>query len=125
VVALGAACFGLFGAATLLFSKATLGCWGAAVAVALVFGLGRATWEGNFKASVADDLRDDSTAAFANVTVQSGLASTLGFLLNRSASPRVMATIVITCAGAAAVSQVVAAKVRGEPRTAYAATDAA
>jgi len=125
VVALGAACFGLFGAATLLFSRATLGCWGAAVAVAVVFGFGRATWEGNFKSSVADDLRDDATAAFANVTVQSGLASTLGFLLNRSESPRVVAMIVITCAGAAAASQVVAAKVRGEPRTAYAATDAA
>ena len=76
VVALGGACFGLFAVATLIFSRESLGCWTAAVALAVVFGAGRATWEGNFKSSVADDFHDATTAAFANVTVQSGLAST-------------------------------------------------
>ena len=79
VVALGGACFGLFAVATLIFSREALGCWLASVGLAVVFGAGRATWEGNFKSSVADDFHDATTAAFANVTVQSGLASTLGF----------------------------------------------
>jgi len=123
VVALGGACFGLFGVATLIFSKETLGCWLASVGLAVVFGAGRATWEGNFKSSVADDFHDAATAAFANVTVQSGLASTLGFLLNRSLTPRAVATVVVACSVAAGSSQFVAARIRSEPRTTYAATD--
>ena len=101
-----------------------LGCWAAAVALAVVFGAGRATWEGNFKSSVADDFHDDhATAAFANVTVQSGLASTLGFLLNAHAPPRLVATIVVASSGAGDLSQAVAAKIRSNPQTTYAATD--
>jgi MFS family permease len=123
VVALGGACFGFFGVATLIFSRESLGCWAAAVALAVVFGAGRATWEGNFKSSVADDFHDATTAAFANVTVQSGLASTLGFLLNRSMSPRAVAMIVVASSVAAIASQAAAAKIRSEPRTTYAATD--
>ena len=123
VVALGGACFGLFAVATLIFSREALGCWGAAVALAVVFGAGRATWEGNFKSSVADDFHDATTAAFANVTVQSGLASTLGFALNAHAPPRLVAIIVVACSAAAATAQAVAAKIRSEPRTTYAATD--
>ena len=123
MVALGAACFGCFGATTLIFSKETLGCWTWSVALAVVFGAGRATWEGNFKSSVADDLPEATTAAFANVTVQSGLASTLGFLLNRSLTPRTVATIVVASSVVAMASQFVAAQIRSPPRTAYAATD--
>ena len=95
----------------------------AAVGLAVVFGAGRATWEGNFKSSVADDLPEATTAAFANVTVQSGLASTLGFLLNRSLTPRTVATIVVASSVVAMASQFVAAQIRSPPRTAYAATD--
>ncbi len=123
VVALGGACFGLFAVATLIFSREALGCWAAAVALAVVFGAGRATWEGNFKSSVADDFHDATTAAFANVTVQSGLASTCGFVLNRSMSPRAVATIVVASSVVAMASQFVAARIRSEPRTTYAATD--
>jgi hypothetical protein len=123
VVALGGACFGLFAVATLIFSREALGCWLASVGLAVVFGAGRATWEGNFKSSVADDFHDATTAAFANVTLQSGLASTLGFLLNAHAPPRLVAIIVVACAAAAAASQAVATKIRSEPRTTYAATD--
>ena len=95
-----------------------------AVALAVVFGAGRATWEGNFKSSVADDFPDsNATAAFANVTVQSGLASTLGFLLNRSLTPRAVATIVAAFSVAAMASQAVAARIRSNPQTTYAATD--
>ena len=124
VVALGGACFGLFAVATLIFSREALGRWAAAVALAVVFGTGRATWEGNFKSSVADDFHDNTaTAAFANVTVQSGLASTLGFFLNAHAPPRLVAIIVVACSVAAATAQAIAAKIRSEPRTTYAATD--
>ena len=124
VVALGGACFGLFAVATLIFSRESLGCWTAAIALAVVFGAGRATWEGNFKSSVADDFHNDhATAAFANVTVQSGLASTLGFLLNAHAPPRLVAMVVAACSAAAALSQFVAAKIRSNPQTTYAATD--
>ena len=86
-----------------------------AVALAVVFGAGRATWEENFKSSVADDFHDATTAAFANVTVQSGLASTLGFLLNAHAPPRLVAIIVVACSAAAIASQAVAAKIRSKP----------
>ena len=109
--------------ATLIFSRESLGCWAAAVALAVVFGAGRATWEGNFKSSVADDFHDATTAAFANVTVQSGLASTLGFLLNAHAPPRLVAIIVVASSGAAIASQAAAAKIRSNPQTTYAATD--
>ena len=78
----------------------------------------------NFKSSVADDFHNDhATAAFANVTVQSGLASTLGFLLNAHAPPRLVAMVVAACSAAAALSQFVAAKIRSNPQTTYAATD--
>ena len=123
MVALGGACFGLFAVATLIFSRETLGCWLASVGLAVVFGAGRATWEGNFKSSVADDFHDATTAAFANVTVQSGLASTLGFLLNAHAPPRLVAIIVVASSGAAIASQAAAAKIRSNPQTTYAATD--
>ena len=123
MVALGAARFGCFGVTTLIFSKETLGCWTWSVALAVVFGAGRATWEGNFKSSVADDFHDATTAAFANVTVQSGLASTLGFLLNAHAPPHLVAIIVVACSVAAATAQAVAAKIRSNPQTTYAATD--
>ena len=108
---------------TLIFSKETLGCWTWSVALAVVFGAGRATWEGNFKSSVADDLPEATSAAFANVTVQSGLASTLGFLLNAHAPPHLVAIIVVACSVAAATAQAVAAQIRPPPRTTYAATD--
>merc|ERR1711871_61973 len=53
--------------------------WAALVPLYMLYGLGRSAWEGPFKGTFADYFPDDKEAAFANVQLQSGLASTIGF----------------------------------------------
>ncbi|KAJ8603718.1 hypothetical protein CTAYLR_000211 [Chrysophaeum taylorii] len=81
IVLWGAICFALFSLANLFFAASALGHWPFLVVLAAIFGSGRSVWEGSFKATFADYFPDDSAAAFANVQLQSGIASTIGFFL--------------------------------------------
>lgn len=86
VVAVGAVCFASFAAVNLYVPVNSLGHWPTVACLAVLFGSARSTWEGAFKATVADFFPDDAPAAFANVQLQSGIASTIGFFLNSSSS---------------------------------------
>ena len=93
-----------FGAATLIFSRETLGCWLASVGLAVVFGAGRATWEGNFKSEPADDFHDarDGGVRQRDCAVRPRVDP--GFLL-RASAPLLVAIIVVACSVAAATAQ--------------------
>mmetsp|Transcript_19058 Transcript_19058/g.24701 ORF Transcript_19058/g.24701 Transcript_19058/m.24701 type:complete len:450 (+) Transcript_19058:61-1410(+) len=98
VVAFGAICIFIFAIINLIFSSASLGSWPIIIAMAILFGAGRSTWEGNFKATFADYFPNDVKAAFANVQLQSGLATALGFILVLAAPPVVVGCCVAgTC----------------------------
>ena len=109
VVAWGACCFGAFGVANLVAGKENLGHWGALVPLAIAFGSGRSVWETNFKATFADYFPDAKEAAFANVQLQSGVASTVGFFVIPRISPAQLGAVAVFWSAAAFVFQFVAA----------------
>lgn len=55
--------------------------WQSLVFVYTMHGTGRATFEGTLKATFADYFANEKEGAFANIILQNGLASTLGFIL--------------------------------------------
>lgn len=80
VIVLGGSCWALFALCFLISPlRAQLTTWATLVPLYIVYGMGRATWEGQFKAVWADFFPNDSKAAFANVIMQSGLSSSIGF----------------------------------------------
>jgi len=115
MVALGALCFAVFVLAFAVQSRAdqihTIGSsWSALVLLYMLYGAGRGAWEGVFKAFVADVFPDAKEAAFANVQLQSGLASTIGFFLfpvldRMPDGMTVLAVIAVSCAGLAILAQ--------------------
>ncbi|KAH8065090.1 hypothetical protein JL722_1993 [Aureococcus anophagefferens] len=114
VVALGACCFGTFAVANLSLAPAALGSWPALVPLAVVFGCGRSTWETNFKATFADYFPHAKEAAFANVQLQSGVASTIGFFVNPRITPDQLGYVALTCSLAAVGAQFAAAKLHAK-----------
>ena len=108
LVALGAGCFLAFGAANVLWRAPALGAWPALVPLAVCFGAGRSVWETNFKATFADYFPETKEAAFANVQLQSGVASTIGFFVNSRISPDQLGYVAVSCSAAAFVSQFLA-----------------
>ena len=52
-----------------------------------MYGCGRSIWESTTKAVFADFFPDDPQAAFANIVLQSGLASTIAFFVFPDLSP--------------------------------------
>ena len=109
VVLAGAACFGAFALVNLNVPAESLQTWRVIVPLVAVFGVGRATWENNFKATFADYFPNDKTAAFANVQLQSGIASTVGFFLNNAkVSATTIGHVALYSAGLALVFQVLA-----------------
>mmetsp|Transcript_9487 Transcript_9487/g.30993 ORF Transcript_9487/g.30993 Transcript_9487/m.30993 type:complete len:521 (-) Transcript_9487:95-1657(-) len=110
LVVWGALCISSFAAVNLAFSTSALGKWSVAVPLATLFGSGRAIWEGSFKATFADYFPNDLEAAFANVVIQSGLASTIGFFLVFAAPLYVVGGLVIFFGALAAVAQLYASR---------------
>mmetsp|Transcript_13021 Transcript_13021/g.19494 ORF Transcript_13021/g.19494 Transcript_13021/m.19494 type:complete len:484 (+) Transcript_13021:105-1556(+) len=108
IVAFGSLCILLFALINLLFSPAQLGTWPLIIALAFVFGVGRSTWEGSFKATFADYFPNDTKAAFANVQLQMGIATALGFILDIVTSPTVVGLCVILCSFIAFFAQLLA-----------------
>lgn len=109
IVAFGGLCFGAFGVANLASTPAALGHWAALLPLAIVFGCGRSIWETNFKATFADYFPKDVEAAFANVQLQSGVASTIGFFVIPRITPTALGWIAVVCAVLAVLFQFVAA----------------
>ena len=82
--------------------------------LAVVFGCGRSTWETNFKATFADYFPHAKEAAFANVQLQSGVASTIGFFVNPRITPDQLGYGALTCSLAAGGAQFAAAKLHAK-----------
>ena len=74
------------------------------IALYILHGVGRGVWESTNKAVILDFFPNDAMAAFANVIVSSGLASTIGFFMyefdkDLQDNPVVVTTItVVLCA---------------------------
>ncbi|GAX22536.1 hypothetical protein FisN_14Hh159 [Fistulifera solaris] len=83
ILTLGSVCF-LCVAAPFLMTNFTLGRWNTVgvVVVYTLHGIGRATFEGTLKASFADLFSHEKEGAFANIILQNGLASAIGFFIS-------------------------------------------
>eukprot|EP00755_Sulcionema_specki_P012471 Sspe_Gene.51500::Locus_28588_Transcript_1_1_Confidence_1.000_Length_1541::g.51500::m.51500 len=77
----GGLCFLTFSTSFLIFSEDTLGKWAALGPLFVIYGMARASWEGPMKAVFANMFKDNSDAAFANVILQLGSASTAAFFM--------------------------------------------
>ena len=104
VMLIGMCCFLGFGSAfyftdytmssdTTLAEK--LGKWGILAPLFFVFGCGRAVWEGQNKAVYADMFKATPEAAFANLILQLGTTSTLGFLFFHLMSAKLRESILV------------------------------
>jgi len=80
---LGSVCFTSFALAFLCFRAILLKRWPWTALILLfsMFGFGRAVWEGTNKAVFADFFPENPQAAFANIYLQSGAATTIAFFL--------------------------------------------
>uniref|UniRef100_A0A7S2CTI9 Uncharacterized protein n=1 Tax=Florenciella parvula TaxID=236787 RepID=A0A7S2CTI9_9STRA len=85
VMVLGAICFVFVAAMSYALDDGELrhALW----IVYIVYGCGRSIWESTTKAVFADFFPDDPQAAFANIVLQSGLASTVAFFVFPDLSP--------------------------------------
>jgi len=97
VMLMGSACFLLF---VLPFNFSPnpvddLGSWAVLVPFFMVYGVGRAVWEGPNKAVIADFFPESPEAAFANLILQNGSASALAFFLFPSLSVTVQQWLVV------------------------------
>eukprot|EP00298_Acanthocystis_sp_HF-20_P010486 c18881_g1_i1.p1 GENE.c18881_g1_i1~~c18881_g1_i1.p1 ORF type:complete len:458 (+),score=177.54 c18881_g1_i1:84-1376(+) len=79
----------------LAFSDKTLGTWGWCVVLYLLHGAGRGIFESTNKAVIADFFPTKAPAAFANVIVSSGGASSIGFFLFPNVSRDVQLVVCI------------------------------
>jgi hypothetical protein len=83
ILTLGSVCF-LCVAAPFLMTNFRLGGWNTVevVVVYTLHGIGRATFEGTLKASFVDLFSQEKEGAFANIILQNGLASAIGFFIS-------------------------------------------
>jgi hypothetical protein len=83
ILTVGAACFSLVALPFVLLPNIERQ-WSPIMLVAVytVHGIGRATFEGTLKATFADFFPHEKEGAFANIIVQNGLASAIGFVLS-------------------------------------------
>jgi len=95
VISLGALVYLIELVVYLSYTAEQMGSWGRLVPMYILHGLGRAVWEGTNKAVIADYFPGEKSAgAFANVVLQSGLSSAIGFFAFPHATQDQM---VITC----------------------------
>jgi hypothetical protein len=92
---LGNVCFFVVAISFLVGSEKQLGTWTAVVPIYMVYGIGRGIWESVNKAINADLFPDDAAAAFANITMQSGFASSMAFFIFPNVHKNVMACFVL------------------------------
>lgn len=91
----------LLGAVVFLFEVVVLygltveevGHWPVLVCLFSAHGVGRAVWEGPNRALIADYFPDDREGAFANIIMQNGVASTVGYFLFPHLSAKPMLVI--------------------------------
>merc|ERR1712071_751571 len=75
-------------------------------------GLGRATYESTLRAEFADMFPLEKEGAFANIILQNGLSSTLGYFLSPIISPLVYAWIVVSISTLAIIGYLRAKKIQ-------------
>lgn len=85
----------------LAFAPAQLGRWSVLLPLYAAHGLGRSVWEGPNRALTADFFSANREGAFANMIMQNGLASTVGYFAFPLISPTAMAAV---CAASLALS---------------------
>jgi hypothetical protein len=92
VIVFGQLCWLGFAAVFLLVptdeTAVRLGTWTTLVPLICLFGLARATWEGPWKGVMVDMFPGESEAAFANLILQNGGASTIWFFVFPSLTPK-------------------------------------
>lgn len=81
--------------ALLLCSPQQLGRWSVLLPLYAAHGLGRAVWEGPNRALTADFFPTEREGAFANMVMQNGLASTVGYFAFPAMSPAAMAAVCV------------------------------
>ena len=77
---MGSVCFAALAGIFIIFPGTDKG-WGILVFCYSLMGFGRATFESTLRATFADFFAKDIDGAFANIILQSGLASALAFFL--------------------------------------------
>ena len=85
VLMMGSLCFLCVAGSFILFphvsSESQQWTWWSLVAIYTLHGIGRATFEGTLKSTFADYFSYEKEGAFANIILQNGLSSALGFAL--------------------------------------------
>jgi MFS family permease len=88
ILLVGALCFGFVALPFLIFPGIENWNWMALAFVYAMQGTGRSTFEGTLKATFADYFAYEKEGAFANIILQNGLASSLGYLMSFTLSCR-------------------------------------
>lgn len=78
---LGSAAFAVLAVICMVDDEDAISAWGWMIALYGLQGIGRASFEGTNRATHADFFPDDSPAAFSNMILWNGLASTLAFFI--------------------------------------------
>ena len=85
VLTVGALCFMCVGGSFIIFpnvsAESKQWTWWSLVGIYTLHGIGRATFEGTLKSTFADYFAYEKEGAFANIILQNGLSSSLGFAL--------------------------------------------
>jgi hypothetical protein len=95
VIVMGALVFVGEALVLLAYSPAQLGHWRFLVPLYAAHGVGRAVWEGPNRALTADRFASDREGAFANLIMQNGLASAIGYFVFPWISPHAMASVCV------------------------------
>ena len=81
ILVMGSVCFAALAGLWILFPGIDSKSWGFLILCYSLMGFGRATFESTLRATFADFFAKDTDGAFANIILQSGLASALAFFL--------------------------------------------
>ena len=88
-----------------------LGKWGVLMPMFIMFGMGRAVWEGPNKAVIADMFKGEAEAAFANLILQVGSSSAFGFLFFHLMSTEVREMLVVVVGVLAIIGYTLAVRI--------------
>jgi len=71
-------------------------------------GIGRACYEGTNKALYADFFKDDAPAAFSNIVLANGIASSISYFVFPSLDKTTISTIALVCSSITVVAYLAA-----------------
>eukprot|EP00039_Didymoeca_costata_P008417 m.111813 g.111813 ORF g.111813 m.111813 type:complete len:472 (+) comp14072_c0_seq3:244-1659(+) len=99
-----------------IFNEFQLAHWHAVIPLYAVYGVGRGVWESVNKAIYADYFSDKAAAAFANITMQSGFASSLAFFVFPHLSRQAMSSFVIVSSILGTLGFVIASRIHAKEK---------